>query len=85
MRNTAADPGPTGAWSPPKIWGVVLMIAGAAPMLLFYMEVGPDVGAWKAFGLTIGMVLFGVGLYGGKGKGWASKIGDALRDRVAEG
>lgn len=85
ISHAESDPGPTGKTSPPKVWGLIIMVGGAGPMALFYLEIGPQVDPWTAFGLTIGLVLFGAGLYYGKGKGWAQKIGKALRDRVAEG
>ena len=82
VEHAPGDPGPTGEFSPFKALGLAIGFAGVAPFVLFYLEVGPVDGAWTAFGLTVGCVLFGGGLYWGMGKGWARKLGERIRDTV---
>lgn len=84
LKHGESDPGPTGRWSPPKIWGLVLSFAGIAPLVLWFLEIGPEMGAWTAFGISIGCMTFGLVLYYGFGRGLAKQASDALLSRVQD-
>lgn len=82
LKNTEADPGQTGKFSPGKIIGcfVGLVTCYISVDYFWLQKVGLSNNEWLLGTFVTGVL--SIGFYAGMGKGLFAKLGDALVERV---
>jgi UPF0716 family protein affecting phage T7 exclusion len=54
-------------FSPGRVVGALVMALALAPVPLWYLKIGPELGVWELLGLVGGLGIIGAGLFHRRG------------------